>query len=209
MMKRAEYPKKIGSMKELHGLLPELLKRHGTDEELTLAALTNPILALEHLGYSFTPEVRSTLERRIRFDEETDKRLGYLEKSISKAIGKPFPFQSTSELEEALRKLLLKPQKGKQNRRKIGKEEAETVARIVRHPRPLQLPGSENTPDPLEAYVDIHPILPVLLEYREAEASAPRLASRDVFERVLKREQALPVELTDIRFSYNPEETPN
>jgi len=69
-------------------LLPKLLEIQEERQDLAIAALANPILALEELGYVFSPKIRRHMVHLARFGEEKTQRLKQLEAKLRKELGK-------------------------------------------------------------------------------------------------------------------------
>jgi len=173
--------KQINSLKQLQKMLGGIIKRHEKDERLALAALANPILALEKMGYRLSPELREEIELRTRFGEEKSKQLLALRESVHKAAGKKFDLDSPAELRAVL---------------------AETLgAREVRvELPPLQFLKKTRKPDPLVEHADRHPMMKPLLEYRALESSQPRLASKEMFDKIHSGKKKLPIAITRVKF---------
>lgn len=185
----------IDSLRDLQRLVPAIVKEINADERLALRAAANPLLALEELGYRLTPEVRTEAERRIRFAPQTIERLSQLSEAIYSYADERFDIESPAEIERVLFEKLKLP-------RLDAKEQAPPKAqrkRPVQQPEPtLALqpsPSYLRRPfvDPLERLRGAHPIMEPLLEYRKLEASEPRLAPRELYERIKRGDVALPV----------------
>ncbi|MCA9998901.1 MAG: hypothetical protein KDE56_24230, partial [Anaerolineales bacterium] len=68
--------------------------------------------------------------------------------------------------------------------------------------RPIGVPGQQPLRDPLADYADLHPIIPLLVEWRRQNLQSPRFASEEVFDRILAGEQKLPI--TEVTFTLQP-----
>ena len=55
--------------------MPRLLEEHKDNTQLLRAAMANPILALNHIGIELTPALEVEVERRVRFDAKTRKKI--------------------------------------------------------------------------------------------------------------------------------------
>jgi hypothetical protein len=177
----------VSSFERLQRLLPGILEEHGDNQQLVLAALANPILALEHLGYSFPPDVRDQIALRVRFGEEQAKTLRSLRAAVHEAAGEVFDLDSPAELRRVLRRLFesTAPKQARQ------RKPAEVLDRDVVPPLP-RLGWAKSTEDPLQEYAQMHPVMKPLLAYRGVEASEPRLASEAVFQEVLDGKRVIP-----------------
>ncbi|HEX2611077.1 MAG TPA: hypothetical protein VHK68_08700 [Gemmatimonadales bacterium] len=150
--------------------LDEILDRVNADPDLARAAVSNPILALEELGYTLDPEVRFEIEDRGRFeDSKLIARRRRLRVQIFKAAGRTFDPDSPDELAAVLRDLGVRPRGG-------GECRLEQV-------RPLRTgPGREEPlEDALEPLRDQHPMMAPLLEYRRIDASRPGFAQKSLY----------------------------
>src|ERR1035437_107486 len=92
----------IDSWEQLQAQVATLLEKVHSDSMLSVAAASNPLLALEDLGYAINPEARLGIEDRIRFDLRTVVRLRQLREQIFHAAGHPFDINSRTELERVL-----------------------------------------------------------------------------------------------------------
>jgi hypothetical protein len=65
----------IDSWKEAQTVAPTVLERLNADPSLLLAAASNPILALQELGYDISPSFREEFVDRVRFGARGATRL--------------------------------------------------------------------------------------------------------------------------------------
>ena len=176
----------INSIEALQKVVPLIVKAVNDDQAFGLRAAANPLLAAEELGYQIAPEIRQTVERRVRFSQEDASRLGELEAQVYKLAGVHFDIDSSQELDRILfEKLKLPrptspPQTAPDAYRKLASVPPATV-------------GTTQNADPLEELRDAHPIIPPLLEYRRIDRSAPRLAPRELYERIRSGEVKMPI----------------
>lgn len=77
----------IKSHADFRRLLPRLIAQQDKRPELAIAALANPLLALEELGYAFAPAIRPHMERLARFGEERTAEYDAVEKRIASKLG--------------------------------------------------------------------------------------------------------------------------
>jgi hypothetical protein len=64
--------------------------------------------------------------------------------------------------------------------------------------------GDELVADPLEHLRDVHPIMPLVLEYRQLEASVPRLAPRQLYDRISQGDVQIPITNIKLRLKKIP-----
>jgi hypothetical protein len=175
----------ITSLDELRRRVPSIIEEVNADTTLMQGALVNPLLALEALGYRLTEDVWRQAERRVRFKPEVADRLEALSAEVFQVAGVRFDIDSPDQLWEVLfRKLELQLPVQDPRSRELTANELQLVPALF--PR---LP----VPDPLEPLRPQHPVIPLLLDYRQLEVSEARLAPRDLFERVHQGELKLPV----------------
>lgn len=183
----------IDSLRDLQRLVPAIVKEINADERLALRAAANPLLALEELGYRLTPEVRTEAERRIRFSPQTIERLSQLSEAIYSYADERFDIESPAEIERVLFEKLKLPRietkEPPKVQRKRPAQQPEPTLALQPSPSYLRRPFV----DPLERLRGAHPIMEPLLEYRRLEASEPRLAPRELYERIKRGDVALPV----------------
>ena len=171
-------PVDIESIEQLQQHVPSIVKAVNADPPLALAAAVNPLFALEELGYRIQGNLSRTLEHRIRFSEDQTRHLERLATDIHQQLQQDFDIESEAELSAVLQKEL-----------KLA--EGQTLpAQIARQPK---LKWVEQHGDPLEQLHDAHPVMPAVLEYRQIEATEPRLGSRDLYDQVRRGAIKLPV----------------
>ena len=176
----------IDSIEALQKVVPLIVKAVNDDQAFGLRAAANPLLAAEELGYQIAPEIRQTVERRVRFSQEDASRLGELEAQVYKLAGLQFDIDSSQELDRILFEKLKLPrptspqQTAPDSYRKLASAPPATV-------------GAAQTADPLEELRDAHPIMPPLLEYRRIDRSTPHLAPRELYERIRSGEVKMPI----------------
>ena len=175
----------ITSLDELRRRVPSIVEKVNADGTLMRGALVNPLLTLDMLGYRLTEEVRRQAERRVRFKAEVADRLDALSAEIVRVAGVAFDIDAPQELWELLfRKLKLQwPAQCPP-----GREPSASELQLV----PVLFPRVPIA-DPLEPLRAQHPVIPLLLDYRQLEVSEPRLASRELFERVRSGDLKLPL----------------
>ena len=184
----------ITTMEELQRLVPSIVKAVNANDALMRRALVNPLLVLEELDYQLADELRPQVERRVRFRVETAHRLDALASDVFKHAGERFDIDSPSALDHVLFEKL-----------KLPRTSAAGVPRAAHAAeQPLRSVVKPPFVDPLERLRDKHPVMTPLLEYRRIDASEPRLAPRELYERVRSGDVKLPVTHAQARLKRGP-----
>jgi hypothetical protein len=196
----------ISTIDELRRLGPALIKTINADTALGVRTAANPLLALEELGYTLTPELHRQVEWRIRFSKETAQRLHALTGQIHQLSGQHFNIDSP----QALADILFEDMKLRRPRQTIRAQASPeqlppNLSDLPTEPLPPQVGWMPKLTDPLEELRGAHPIIEPLLEYRKLEASEPRLAPRELYEQIKRGEVQVPLK----RFRVNLPSQPN
>jgi DNA polymerase I-like protein with 3'-5' exonuclease and polymerase domains len=185
--------RKITSLKQLHQFLSTISDKINADPQLALAAAANPLHALEELGYQIDPQIQSELTDHVRFKPDTLQRLAALRKVIFEHAGHSFDLDSATELHSALFA-------GAHSVAGTGKGAAPDSERqhwlsllAEMTPLPPTLGRGPGPVDPLESLSGKHPVVDALLEYRRLEASAPRLASRELYHQLRNGQRSIKI----------------
>lgn len=184
----ADKKEKITSFEELQERVPDLLEAYGDDQELLRAAMANPVLALQEVGIELSPEVERELKLRVRFDKKDYKRMRKLEHQIFEEAGTLFDLQSEEETLKVCRENV--------DEKKIDLEKLDKAVRNNLYPVLFE---EEKGKAPFAELAKDHKLLQLLDEYYELERTRPRLADREIYERV-KQDKDLPFSLSDISF---------
>lgn len=159
----------INSWEDLQKNISKIVVALEKDPNLKLAAASNPILALEELGYKIVDYSTDQLEDRIRFKKEDAAKLAELRNSIHALAGKKFDIRSTEDLNTVLfddLKLIL-----------YDREGCPVACRIKTHRK-----GDGD--DPLKMYTGLHPIIEPLLAFRQIDASAAGFSGRTIYQKI-------------------------
>ena len=169
----------IQTCKAAQALVPAILEQLNSNPPLMLAALANPVLALEELGYEIAPAFREELIDRLRFGPRDSVRIRKLREAVF-AHTKRFDLDSPAETERVLFGHL-----------KLRRPPYSAAKEALQAPayRSAWEPGR----DPLESLRGQHEAVDALLELRKLDASAPRLAPREVYEAVRAGKHPLPI----------------
>jgi hypothetical protein len=208
----------ISSMAELFQAVPKIIEAANADPAIALRFAANPLLLAEDMGYTLTEEMKHFAGRRVRFSSaKTFERLVRLEKQVWELAGEHFDIDSSETLAHILftkMKLPVQPKKTSQERKKpkgqaqalVNSTEAgqQLTPRELTTTLPARVIGHELVSDPLERLRGTHPIMPLLLEYRQLEASMPRLAPREVYDRISRGDVHLPITQLKLRLKKIP-----
>lgn len=185
---------KIDSIEALQKVVPLIVKAVNDDEAFGLRASANPLLAAEEMGFQIAPEIQRPAEWRVRFSKENAARLGELEEQVYKLADEHFDIDSSQDLDRVLFEKLKLPRPKPPSEPPVTPQQQTPPSKYRKSssapPRPV---GLTPAPDPLEELRDAHPVMEPLLEYRRIDRSAPRLASRELYERIRRGEVKMPI----------------
>lgn len=170
---------KLNSWADAQHRIGEILAALNANPSLMLAAASNPLFALQELGYDISSDVEQEFEDRIRFGSSKAKQLQSYREEIFKIAGKSFDLNSHEILAATLSDVL--------------KHKASRLPVPIDAEPPQFCFGSHEQHDPLERLRKVHPIMEPLLKYRQLEASTPRFATRDVYDEIRQGKRAVPI----------------
>lgn len=196
-------------MNELQKMMPRLLEKHQDDTKLMRAAMANPILALESIGVYLSPTLQTEVERKVRFDASSIKKLNALENEASKIAGKKLNLSSPTAVNSFLKKAI-----GNSSLQGPKKAPTKSLFDTISdgHRKPLAFTNTLSRPagakktytpkDPLTAFKDQHELIPILIKHRSIEAAFPALASPAVFKKIAANKSPLNagIRFTNVRF---------
>ncbi|GAA2184189.1 hypothetical protein [Micromonospora lupini] len=159
----------IDTFSDLQARAGAILARLSAAPTLAIAAATNPLLAVEHLGYQFNPDTRAGIGDRIRLGPTAAKKLADLRTTIARLVDRQVDPDDGPAVRRLLTDLGVLPGS--------GGDEPDTDP-------PRWQPGGAGA-DPLEPFRDRHPVLVPLLEYRRISARRPRFAPPRAFAAIL------------------------
>lgn len=210
--------KHITSMRAMERALAEVATRISGNQELAARALTNPVLAMEELGYSFPNDLRASIERRIRFTPDDFQKMEALLIRMKEMAGHPVNPESPAELDHLLFEELrlarpsaaIRDRSLQQTSRAVlvGQSKSADVPLCLSNPVPPQMKWAARASDPLEELRGAHPILEPLLEYRRIDATEPRFATREIYEMVRRGEARPGVTLKKVTITIKPHPNP-
>lgn len=195
-MKDQPHPEmKISSWDQLRKQIVSIVSELNRDPRLALAAAANPMLALEELGYDVRDEARIAIEDRLRFRRKEASRRARLRDQIFEQIKHPFDLNSPEALRTVLYdELALRPYP---DARGCYPELPET------HPPRRRSSGTAD-PDPLQRLKGRHPVIDLLLEYRQLEVAHPGFASKEAYDAIRTGAVETPIRRLLIRFKSQP-----
>lgn len=173
----------LETMEMLQQRLAEVIEAVTADPRLALAALANPILALEDSGYTVGPAVAAEIEERARFDKRDMAQRRRLRSEIHELAGRAFDVGDERQLAAQLARL------------ELGAEDE--LIEVVRRPR-FHRDRRHAPEDPLIALQGRHAVIAPLLEFRRLDATRPTFAPAEVFAAIKNGELDLP--LTSVKF---------
>ncbi|PHN00933.1 hypothetical protein [Flavilitoribacter nigricans] len=200
---------KIESLKELQLLMPRIVNQVNGNPQLALAATANPILALEYLGYSFTPKARKEIESYGRFGPDGLQQLAEVEKHWKQLFGSE-PIPASKEMAKKMFAQLAKgtdPRKTKS--RKMSSKSKST--RSITLETALDLIYSKikdietEEKNKIESLEQIHEALPLLYQYQKILSQRTAFARKEKFEQLLKSEQKTPLSAVKFRLKSSEE----
>jgi hypothetical protein len=191
----------ITSWEELRARVSELLAALNGDTNLAIAAAANPILALEELGYQVAAESRRAIEDRFRFSYRKAARLRALRRELTELAGRPIDIDSADDVRKLLvedlrvfdSKSVSLKQSGGCRTTDRSRDKPSAPVRSSFEPMAVQTLWAEPAPDPLEPWRGTHPIMIPLLEYRQLDASEPRLAPSDLYQELRAGRRKSPI----------------
>lgn len=202
--------RRLSSVDEAQKAMPRLIAALNKDPALARAALANPLFAIEELGYTIEEDVRKNFERRIRFTADEAERLQVLADEINTAAGCDVDVDDPHKLARVLFEVLDLPRpdtKSDNDDYQIDDRPARGHDALPTDPLDPRLPWIDDVrPDPLEAIAGSHPVMKPLLEYRQLDASQPRLASPDAYRRA--RDETKSVSNVSFRRHAEPDSKP-
>ncbi|MBQ1017781.1 hypothetical protein KBX71_07850 [Micromonospora sp. D93] len=160
----------INTFSDLQARAGVILARLNAAPAVAIAAATNPLLAVEHLGYEFNPDTRTGIGDRIRLGPTAAEKLAELRTTIARLVDRQVDPDDGPTVRRLLTDLGVLPACP-------DGDEPDTDP-------PRWQPGGAG-PDPLEPLRDRHPVMEPLLEYRRVSARRPRFAPPRAFAAIL------------------------
>jgi competence ComEA-like helix-hairpin-helix protein len=201
----------VGSWEQLQTNIESILEQMNASPQLALAAAANPLLALEELGYDIDPAARSEITRRLRFSPRIAVRLRQLEDEVAAIAGRRVDLDSAEDLQRLLFKELRLDARGdsEDDYQQKAQHKQGWSPSLDTRPLPPDLSSIGKRDDPLRVLEGKHKVMEPVLEYRRLEASTPRLASKQDYERVREGQIQLGVEKIRGRLKGRPPTPPD
>ncbi|WP_299635760.1 hypothetical protein [uncultured Ruegeria sp.] len=200
----------MATFQDVQAAVHDIAARLNVTPELARAALINPLLALEELGFDLDLSGRLELEDRARFSKKQIVERKSLRKKIFVAAGHEFDPGQEHDLAAVLfDELKLGEDNSKRpdlsplsmpKRRVRSSTSKVKIARVKASEIACQfsveakgnsvarldpsLIGSAKIPDPLESLNKAHKIISPLLAYRQLDATVPRFAPASLYHAV-------------------------
>ncbi|MBC8085708.1 MAG: hypothetical protein H7Z40_00465 [Phycisphaerae bacterium] len=189
-------PSVVDSWEQLRERIASIVGELNRNQALALAAAANPFFALEELGIEVTPDARVVIGDRLRFAPDVTIRRAKLRADISVIAERPIDPDSSELLQELLfGQLQLTPYP---DRYGCYPQQPDT-----RPPRKTSDRTAE--PDPLSSLEGRHPIIGLLLEYRQLGATRAPFAERSAWEAIRSGAINTGLQKLNIRFkAENP-----
>lgn len=159
----------INSWEDLQKAVTKITVSLNKDENLKLAAATNPLLALAELGYRISPDILGKIEDRLRFDPATAAELDRLRITIYREAGSTFDIRSPDKLNRMLFDEL-----------KI--EAFDSDGCPVR--KPIRSRQKAEPEDTLLLYTGLHPIIDPLLAFREIDSRVTGFSDQSTYMKI-------------------------
>jgi len=186
----------IDSLDALRRRVPAIVKQINEEPALALRAAANPLLALADMGYRLTDRLAREVELRLRFTPQAIDRLEQLRTQIAKLSEGPLDPDDPADLRRVLFERLKLPPLSSRAQPIVVAQSAVARTQSATPRDELDFswipPGGVRHPDALTALRNAHPIVAPLMEYRAIQASQPRLATREAFERLARGDATLP-----------------
>ncbi|WP_217360282.1 hypothetical protein [Ruegeria sp. HKCCA5463] len=200
----------MATFQDVQAAVHDIAARLNVTPELARAALINPVLALEELGFELDLSGRLELEDRARFSKKQIVERKSLRKKIFAASGHEFDpgqehdlavvlFDELKLVDEASKRPDLSPLSLPMRKVRYSTSKVK-VARVKASEIARRFPGKAKgksvagidpsltepvkIPDPLEALGKAHKIIAPLLAYRQLDASTPRFATEALYRAV-------------------------
>lgn len=156
----------ITSWEELQRNINRIVVALERDDNLKIAAASNPFYALEELGFEILAGLKSTFEDKLRFLPGDAGRLAELRHAIFRYAGKEFDIRNKQELNSVLfddLHLVAFDDKGCSLNPNI----------------PVLTKNIKYKGDPLLEYKGLHPIVAPLLEFRDIDSTVPGFSNKE------------------------------
>lgn len=182
-------------MAQIRDIITEVLEQVNDNHRLAVAALANPVLALEELGYGLSDELRSSIVRRARFPADEIEQLNDLSEIIDDLAGRHVDPEDPEDIERLLFDEL-----------QLARPDAYRKRALTRSARADMLAGDADRQygrlgarpqrswdDPLQELLGQAPVVEPLIEYRALDARRPPLADASTYAALRDGDLSTPV----------------
>jgi hypothetical protein len=191
-------PELIQSLKDLQLRMPAIIQQFGNDNNFTKIALANPIAALERAGFQFTEAAKEEIENYVRFGPTGVEKLQSLRQDMYKHFGSELQLNNKEAVADAIMRVIPGGETetpGKSRQAKSGYTSSTKIKRdelvkiLSTEPRET---GNEWRDD-LQPYSALHPVIPLLIEYRKMQAGNPPFAQPEQIPAIEEKLKKLPL----------------
>ena len=173
--------------------------------------MANPIIALERAGFTFTSEAKEEIESYVRFGKEGAKRIYDLREKINATVGRKIDIKNPEQLADAILSDTGEKELAKQHSpvRKSGyAQKAADRAKLLEALKAKPKKVNNQWTDQLTEFASVHPLIPLLIEYRQMESERTGFTDPKDIQHIEQRIRKSP--FTNVVFSLqrNRDESP-
>ena len=191
--------KTFDTINQIRAELPKILEEYGNNTAISRAALVNPVLALETIGYTLSESLKKEVEYYVRFGEKKKDKLLNLEKKIYSMVGSEFKVSDNESVRKHLKPLL-------GDKIEILSNTSKRISyRFSLNPSNSKQTFSKKYSDALVKLKNEHAVVPLLIEAREIEASRGKLGSGEIFSKLLESNNIEGFKLNSVKFKLQGE----
>jgi len=191
--------------------MPAIIKQYGNDNNLTRLAMANPIIALERTGLTFTPEAKDEIESYVRFGKEGAKRLYDLREKISAAVGGKIDIRNPEQLADAILSKTVETDSTKQQpsvKKSAYRQNSVDRAKLLEALKARPKKVDNQWVDQLAEFASVHPVVPLLIEYRQMESERTGFTDPKDIQHVEERIRKSPFTSVVFSLQRNRDESP-
>jgi len=196
----------IHSLKELQLKMPAIIKQYGNDNNLTHIALANPIIALERTGLKFTDEAKEEIEKHVRFGKEGAKRYNDLREKINTSAGSKIDLKNHEQIANIIfgvDKQTKASTSPRETKKTLSQEDdidrGALLIALSTHPKKI----NNQIHDTLTEFALLHPIIPLLIEYRQIEFERPEFTPPKDISKIEERLRQSPLKNVVFKLKRN------
>ena len=163
----------INSWEDLQRSVKRIAVSLENDDNLKTAAASNPLFALEDLGYIIPEDLKASFEDRLRFPPEDAGKLAALRDEVLKIAGRRFNIRSRQELNNILFD-------------DLNLVAYDDKACPLNQNIPVLTNRTKDKGDPLLEYKGLHPIVDPLLAFRDLDSTKPAFCDKEDYLNIRK-----------------------